>query len=226
MCIWIFFIIFMQTEHKGILIMIIDITRPLTNNIFIYDGDPCFKSEKVFSISNGDICNVSSLKMGTHTGTHIDAPKHFFNDGADILSLPLDFFCGRTRVFNIQNTHSISANELKNKNIEENDIILFRTSNISFDGINPIDNYSALTQDAAEYLITKKIKLVGIDYLSIESATSNTFYVHKTFLKNNIPILENINLKNVSEGIYKLYCFPLAISGGDASPVRAVLETI
>lgn len=206
--------------------MIIDITRPLTNDIYVYDGDPFFKCEKVFSIKEGDICNVSSIEMGTHTGTHIDAPKHFFDDGADIFSLPLECFCGNAKVFNIKNVQSISKIELLNKNIEKNDIILFKTLNITFDGINPINNYSALTNDAAEYLINKKIKLVGIDYLSIESETSNIYSVHKTFLKNNVPILENIDLKNVEEGIYKLYCFPLAIPNGDASPVRAVLETI
>lgn len=206
--------------------MLIDITRPLTKNIYVYNGDPCFKTDNVCSIENGDICNVSSINMGTHTGTHIDAPKHFFINGKDIFSTPLDCFCGKAKVFNFQNIQNISSNELIDKNIEKNDIVLFRTSNIRFDGINPINNYCALTDDAAEYLLRKKIKLVGIDYLSIEPATSNDFYVHKTLLKNNIPILENINLKNVAEGIYTLYCFPLAILGGDASPVRAVLQTI
>ncbi|MEA4973707.1 Kynurenine formamidase [bioreactor metagenome] len=206
--------------------MMIDITRPLTESIYVYDGDPCFKTEKVLSIQRGDICNVAFLQMGTHTGTHIDAPKHFFNDSMDILSLPLDCFCGKAKVFDIQTTHDISEAELYNKNIEENDIILFRTSNIRFDGINSLVDYSALTPDAATYLLKKKIKLVGIDYLSIESSTSNTYYIHKILLRNNIPILENIDLKDVAEGIYKLYCFPLAIHDGDASPVRAVLETI
>lgn len=206
--------------------MLIDITRPLTNKIYVYPGDPCFESENTLSIQNGDLCNVASLKMGSHTGTHIDAPKHFFDNKTDILSLPLDCFCGKAKVFDIQTTQNITEVELRNKNIDENDIVLFRTSNIGFDGINPIDNCSVLTPDAAEYLVEKKIKLVGIDYLSIESETSTTFLVHKMFLENNIPILENINLKIVQEGQYKLYCFPLAIPGGDASPVRAVLETI
>jgi len=206
--------------------MLIDITRPLTEKIYIFTGDPNFSTNSVCSIDNGDICNVSSLNMGTHTGTHVDAPRHFFNNGIDIYSMSLDCFCGKAKVFNIQDKTNISSNNLYNKNIEENDIVLFRTSNINFDGINPINNYSGLTNDAAELLLTKKIKLVGIDYLSIESSTSNNFDVHKTFLKNNIPILENINLKHVNEGVYTLYCFPLAILEGDASPVRAVLQTI
>lgn len=206
--------------------MLIDITRPLCKNTYIYPGDPCFKSEPVFSIPKGDICNVSSVQLGTHTGTHIDAPKHFFDNGADIISIPLEIFCGKAKVLDIQTENRISLKNIINKNIKENDIILFKTSNTRFDGISPIDNCAALMPDAADYLVCKKIKLVGIDYLSIEPETSNTFYIHKMFLKNNIPILENIDLKNVQEGVYKLYCFPLAIKGGDASPVRAVLETI
>ena len=205
--------------------MLIDITRTLFENTYVYPGDPCFHSELIFSISKKDICNVSSLQMGTHTGTHIDAPKHFFDGGADILSVPLDVFCGKAKVLDIQDQNDISSKNLITKNIEENDIILFKTSNTRFDGRSPINPYTGLASDAADYLVSKKIKLVGIDYLSIESETSSTFYVHKTFLGNNIPILENIDLKNAAEGIYKLYCFPLAIKGADAAPVRAVLET-
>lgn len=205
--------------------MFIDISRQLDENIYVYEGDPVFRTSSVCSIADGDDCNVTAISFGSHTGTHIDAPKHFFKDGKSITDFPIDAFCGKTKVIEIKD-NIINASVLKSLEISENDIILFKTENSVFDGITPLKKSVYISTDTAEYLVGKKIKLVGIDYISADSTTSHDYPVHNIFLGNNIPILENIKLSDVKPGIYKLYCFPLFIKNCDASPVRAVLETI
>lgn len=205
--------------------MLIDITRKLTSESYVYPGDPVFRTHEICTTDAGDICTVSEICLGTHSGTHIDAPSHFITKGRPISSYSLNDLCGRAKVFEVCK-YEIGADDIACIEIEKGDIVLFKTLNKAFDGISPLKKHSYLSEEAALYLAGKKIKLAGIDYITVDNEASNNYPTHKILLGAGIPILENIDLSSVSPGIYNLYCFPLFTEAIDAAPVRAALEII
>lgn len=169
--------------------------------MLVYPGDSKVCIEEVVQISKGDNCNVSSLSFGSHTGTHIDVPKHFIDNGKTLEEVTPDRFMGKAKVLDMRNKVSIKKEDLITKNIEKGDYILFKTDNSKWlkDGEFNKD-YISLTEEGAKYLAEKEISLVGIDYLSIESYYAKEFNVHLTLLGNDIIILEGIDLKDIREG--------------------------
>ncbi|MCI1959943.1 MAG: cyclase family protein [Clostridia bacterium] len=190
--------------------MLIDISKNIDKNVAVYPGDPAYKIEKVCTLQNEGY-EVSKITLGSHFSTHIDSPRHFYADGKDIASEPLDVFCGMAKVINVT---EINSDFVKNIMSDKFEILLFKTKNKNF----------GLSCNAAKVISASHIKMCGTENDDIESCLNKDFPVHRILLAKNILILENIDLKNVPEGIYKLYCFPLKITGCDASPVRAVLE--
>ncbi len=206
--------------------MLIDITRKLEKDIYVYPGDPVFSAEKICRTENGDICTVTALSLGTHTGTHIDSPAHFLRGGRTIDTYSLDDLCGRAIVIGCDG-YEITPEMIGDiDRIDEGMIVLFKTPWSAFDGKTPLERDSFLTGEAASLLVSKKVKLVGIDSLSPDREDGEEFPVHITLLKAGIPILENIDLSKVSPGIYNLYCFPIKITGAEAAPARAAIELI
>lgn len=207
----------------------IDISYPYIANMAIYPNNPDYEKRKYRSIDEGDSCNISLITMGTHTGTHIDVPSHVYSNGKTIDQFSLDTFVGLARVFAFDGKESIGKSDFNNKTVNKNDIILLRTDNSRKCTVGEVlDRYVTLTYEAAELLAEKEIKMIGIDYLTIERPRNTRITgksIHKIFLDKEIPILEGVNLSSVKEGIYHIYCFPLNIYGADGSPVRAVLET-
>ncbi len=201
----------------------LDISFPLTNHTFVYEGDPPLLTEKVSDAKKGDAFTVSRITFGSHAGTHVDFPSHFIPCGKSAADFTIEQLCGRARVFEIKNTSAITSAILKTLPIEKQDIVLFKTINAAFDGVHPLKDTAFLTEDGAEYLSHREIKMVGIDYFDIESEEDGEYTVHKILLSHDIPILETIDLRKVQEGIYTLYCLPLPIMGLDACPVRPVL---
>lgn len=203
---------------------IYDITMTINAGMIVYPGDSKVCIEEVVQISKGDNCNVSSLSFGSHTGTHVDVPKHFIDEGKTLEEVTPDRFMGKAKVLDMQNKVSIKRKDLINKNIEKGDFILFKTDNskhLKSDEFNK--DFIYLTEDGAKYLAEKEIGLVGIDYLSIEDYYATESNVHLTLLGNDIIILEGINLTDVKEGEYQLIALPLKIKEGNGSPVRAIL---
>ena len=165
--------------------------------------------------------NESKLDIYVHTGSHVDAPYHILNNGKTIEKISLDKFMGKAVVLDFTKVKdSITGNDLKNKKIQKNDIILLKTKNKAERMFNP--NFTYLEKTGAEYLASKKIKAVGIDNLGIERSQPN-HETHKILLKNNILIFEGLDLSKVKQGRYFFHGLPLKIRKGDASPVRAVL---
>jgi arylformamidase len=164
------------------------------------------------------------LCLSSHTGTHVDAPSHFLQHGADINHVPLTSLIGVCRVLDC--THikdSITEHDLEQYDLQKDMIVLFKTKNSSFDAhadFNPAFIY--LTQDGARYLVEKKVKAVGIDYLGIERGQSN-HGTHTALLHAQIPIIEGLRLEHVLPKDYFLYCLPLALAHGDGAPARAIL---
>jgi len=191
---------------------------------------PFWPKDKPFSLNQtqrGHVC-ISEIIMGLHTGTHLDAPYHFLPDGNKLDDIPLDRFMGQVRVCAISDPISIKATELLTKNLSDLDKILFKTENSNRWKSGKFDQeFIGLALDGAEYLVKNGIKLVGIDYLSIEAFGSDGG-VHRTLMGNDILILEGLDLSSVPDGDYYLICYPLKLAKVEGSPTRAVLlsETI
>lgn len=186
----------------------------------MWPGDPYLTLEEN---RNGSV-SVTRLSMGLHSGTHLDFPYHFFPDGKRLDAYPLDRFIGRVRVVLMESISTITIADVKNKKNEHVDKVIFKTTNSALwqqNVFNP--EFIGLEPDAAQYLVDCGIKLVGIDYLSIQPFSSVDNSVHTILLGNDVLILEGLNLTDIEEGEYQLFCCPLPIQGVEASPVRALL---
>ncbi len=202
---------------------IYDISRNIAEDTTVWPGDPATLIKKIYSFENGDGVNAGAIKMGMHTGTHVDAPLHYIKNGKSVDELDLSYFVGCAKVFDTY-LELISLEYVRGLDIEKGDIILFKTSNSKIsDNEQFREDYVALSFEAAEFLAEKKVKTIGIDYLSIESYSDKNGAVHKLLLEKEIALIESLNLKDVKEGRYFLSCLPLKIRGAEASPVRAVL---
>lgn len=202
-----------------------DISVTLKQDMLIFPGDKKFKREKVASIREGNVCNMSKLEMGAHNGTHVDAPFHFVEGGKSIDQVPLNKFYGPVQVVDLSaGPEAIGESDLADHVKEGIQKVLFRTRASDFVQKKPFRReFPHLTKEAADYLVESGVDLVGIDYLTIERLSRDNHPVHKHLLKNGVIILEGLNLKEVEAGDYILACFPLKIKGGDGSPCRAVL---
>ena len=168
-----------------------------------------------------DLANETRIDIYSHTGSHVDAPYHFLQDGKTIEKISLDKFMGKCLVLDFTKIgHAITRNHLKNKKIQKNEIVLLKTKDKPEKKFN--FNFTYLEKSGAEYLASKKIKAVGLDSLSVERNQPG-YDTHKALLKRDIPIFEGLDLSKVKQGNYLFYGFPLKIRKGDASPVRAVL---
>ncbi len=203
--------------------MLYDIAFPLSARTMIYDGDPPFCREVLLDTAKGDLCTLSLCHFGSHLGTHIDFPRHFFSSGSDAATFPLERLCGSAKVFCLHGISRIQRADLERLDIQLGDRVLLRTDNDGFDGVHPLPHPVYLDTDGAAYLVERQVALVGIDYESPEE-DNGSFPVHRMLLGAGIPILEHLRLSHVPEGTYRLYCLPLALEGGDASWVRPILE--
>ena len=204
----------------------IDISFPYFEEMAIYPNNPHYCCSKVSDLRNGDSCNMSRIEMGTHTGTHLDAPSHFIQDGMTIDQLSLERINGKAKVLHIRE-NVITKECLEKYGIEKDDIIIFRTGNSNvFEGINVLGTYVTLDYEGAQYLADKRVGMIGIDYMTIERPREQREQgksVHHILLDAGIPILETLDLRNVEEGEYMLCCLPLKLEGADGSPVRAII---
>lgn len=206
---------------------IIDISIPLSGKTPVWEGDKGISVHRVAIIENGCDFNVSRIELGVHTGTHIDAPFHVFENGKTVDEIPLDTLIGNVQVIEIPNGISvIDKNCLMKMSFQDGiDRILFKTSNSLYWETDPFSfhkEYVALNSEGAKYLVDIGLKLIGVDYFSV-SSFDDLKQPHMTLLNRGIVLLENIDLRQVVPGIYKLICLPMKITGTDGAPVRAVL---
>ncbi|UYF42480.1 cyclase family protein [Aliarcobacter cryaerophilus] len=206
--------------------MIKDISLSVSPEMIVWPNDPLVKIEQKISIKDGAPCNVSNLEMGVHTGTHIDAPFHFIDDGKKIEELNLDTLIGLCYVVAIESENYIKKEHLSKIDFNKYKRILFKTKNSLFYAEAKFnEKFISLSLEATNFLIENKVELIGIDYLSVEGFNSDGT-VHREILKNNLVILEGINLIEIEEGEYELICLPLKLVGTDGSPARAILRNI
>ena len=209
---------------------IYDVTVPLSNDVPVYEGDPKVEITTANSIEKGDAANVSKLCFGAHTATHVDAPNHFIEGARKVNELDLNKLVGKCRVVEIDK--SAMAIEAKHvADLENAERILFKTRNSDFwnDTTNGFrQDFTYIEPEAAKILVEKGIKLVGIDYLSVEKFGSEDFATHITLLEKEVVIIEGLDLREVPAGDYELFCLPLKIASGtgDGAPARTVLRTL
>lgn len=204
---------------------VFDISVPVFTGMVSYPGDPGAAIEPVSRIAQGDTANLSLLRLGSHTGTHVDAPHHFENGRATIDRVPLEVLMGPARVVDLSGVDAlISRQDLEEAGAAGAPRLLIKTSNSRL-WANPefATGYVSLEDDAADWLVDEGIKLVGADYLSIERFKSDEHYIHHRLLGAGVIIVEGLDLIEVEAGDYELACLPLKILDGDGSPARAVL---
>jgi arylformamidase len=204
---------------------LLDVSVALAPGLPTYPGNPPFELHALKRIADGGSSNVSRLVLGTHTGTHVDAPKHFIDDAAGVDGLQLDLLIGRTRVVEVDKRGGITAGELVAAGLREDIRVLFKTPNSALWNSSTFhEDYTHLTEGAARYLVDQGVKLVGIDYLSVEQFKKAGAPAHRALLSSGVIIIEGLNLSEAEPGMYEMYCLPLRVAGGDGAPARVLLK--
>ena len=203
----------------------LDVSVPLAPGIPTYPGNPEFELQPIKRIAQGDSSNVSRMILGTHSGTHVDAPLHFFQDAAGADTLSLDLLIGRARVIDMPRRGGITAEDLAAAGLREDLRVLFKTPNSAlWNGGGFKQDYTYLTEGAARYLVEQGVKVVGVDYLSVEEFKKPGAPAHRALLSQGVVIIEGLNLSDAEPGMYELYCLPLRVAGADGAPARVVLK--
>lgn len=190
-----------------------------------------YKDSKVVQFTHNkrfedDKVRESTITLNSHTGTHIDAPSHFLQNGTTLEHIPLEHLVGPCRVLDLTHVKgSISDRELEKHDIQAGQRLLLKTTNSVLEPTSLFDyNFVYLDASGAQFLASKKVLTVGIDYLGIERNQPD-HETHATLFEHNIVIIEGLRLKDVQPGCYELYCLPLAVHGLEAAPARAVLQS-
>lgn len=205
---------------------IYDISLPVSKRLLTWPGDRRPRIQQTESVARGGVA-TSHIALGSHTGTHVDAPKHFLLHGKSLDRIALEKLVGQCRVLSIPRTvKEIQPQHLQRFRIRRGERILLKTANTaqrllfrkSFPG-----SYVALSPEAAVFLAKRGIALVGADFLGIEARGAKGHPVHRTLLKHRVVIVEGLNLRGIRAGTYGLAVLPLAVVGTDGAPARAIL---
>lgn len=202
-----------------------DISWPLVPETTEYKNKKTIQFQDVATMDKDGV-RSSLITLGSHTGTHVDAPSHFLKDGKTIDQISLDRLMGPAKVIDmVRIIDVITAEDLKRHEIHEQDIILLRTMNSAYEETDEFNKeFVYLDQSAAAYLAERKIKAIGIDYLGIERGNPE-HSTHTTLMHADIMIIEGLRLSHVQAGDYFMVCLPLAVVGLDAAPARVILMT-
>ena len=204
-----------------------DVSMPVRNGGLVYPGNPPIAISLMQSIEKGDTANVSHLDFGSHTATHVDAPLHFITGGAGVDALPLDVLIGRARLIAVpDDCMAVGEAELRKHDLTGVSRVLIRSRNSAWLASGDTtfhQDFTHVAPDGAAYLVSIGVRLVGVDYLSVEQFHSAEHRTHRTLLDNGIVIVEGLVLSAPPPGDYDLYCLPLLLAGLDGAPARAVL---
>ena len=203
-----------------------DISVPIYTGMAHWPDNPSVQVEHLFHVRRGDISTVSTLSMGSHTGTHMDGPFHFLLEGKGLDEMPLDAAIGRARVIEIHDPESIKLDELRPHNVQQGERLLFKTLNSTrcWKTDTFVEDFVYLSQEAARYLASVGVQTVGIDYLSIGGFAKDGLETHLALLGAGIWIIEGLDLSQIEPGTYELICLPLRIADSDGAPARAILR--
>jgi arylformamidase len=204
----------------------LDISVPLHSGMVHWPDNPPVEIEQMLAIERGDVCTVSKMSLGLHTGTHVDSPRHFVPGGMGVHLAPFRALIGPARVLEIANPHSVTVEDLQPHDIQRGERILLKTRNSSrcWQTDEFVEDFVFVSQAAARYLAQREVQTVGVDYLSVGGYTEDGPETHHALLTAGIWIIEGLNLSQVEPGTYELICLPLKITDADGAPARAVLR--
>lgn len=206
--------------------MLYDITRTIGKDTLTYPGDSPPKLEWTDLILHGASFNASRLELGSHVGTHLDAPYHFDEEGATLDEIPVRRLCTVGTVLDVPDPAVLAPKALRAVKLNPGEALLFKTRNGQLPRGSFSFSFVFLSAVIAELIVEMRLGLVGTDYLSVDNANRDDHPVHRILLSAGIPILEDTDLRRVPAGRYMLWCLPLKIHGAEAAPCRAVLQTL
>lgn len=205
---------------------IYDVTLPISESSVVWPGDGGVQFKQMSSVEQGDNSTVTRLTLSAHTGTHVDAPKHFIAGAGSVDKLSLDTLIGPAWVADAGIANALTAGVIRALDIPPGtERVLFKTTNSELWAYGEktfFKSYVAISEDGAQWLLDAGVKLVGIDYLSV-APFGNTGPVHRQLLEASVILLEGLNLTGIRQGEYQLVCLPLKIAGCDGAPARVVL---
>ena len=211
-----------------------DLTHHLRNGMPVYPGDPSPSFEK-YSTLRKDGVNLTKIRMGSHTGTHLDAPRHFIQEGISIDRIPPNKLIGEAYVADLSEKpigSGVTSEDLRRRleeKIVKDDIVVVYTGCSERWGEESVNrDYTYLKGDAADYLVSKRVRAVGIDFLSVEKFKAPEPVVHKTLLGNGIFIIESLTsaLRQFVGKRILIICMPIKLQDGDGAPSRVVAVPI
>jgi arylformamidase len=207
---------------------LIDVSLTISGDMLVWPGDQPVEIAPRLRLALGDPANVSEIRMGTHTGTHVDPPNHFVEGSHGIDRVPLDALFGPALVADARHLdRPIEAAALEALAIPEGaERVLLRTANSELWRRLPVsfpEVYACLTPDAATWVVDRGIRLIGVDFLSVEEKGAPGHPVHHILLGGGVVIVEGLDLGEVEPGPYMLACLPLKLLDGDGGPARAML---
>jgi arylformamidase len=204
----------------------IDISVPVKTGMAHWPGDIDVSVERVSNMAEGAECNLSRLHMSAHTGTHMDAPLHFVDGARSIDQMPIDATVGPARVLEISAQRSIGRVDLEPHGIQPGERILLKTSNSArcWETDSFVENFVYIDQEGARYLVERRVRAVGIDYLSVAGFINDTVETHVILLQAGIWLIEGLDLRQIQPGSYELICLPLKLLGAEGAPARAALR--
>lgn len=205
----------------------IDVSMPLLNGMTVWPGDPPPAFRQTAWMEEGDPCNVTRMDISVHTGTHMDAPRHFLRHGAPMETLPLDAVLGPARVIETHHPVAIQPGELP-ADLERGGRILFKTPNSARGLLDApfAEDFVFISREAARVLADAGVQTVGVDYLSVGGFRQDLVETHEILLEAGIWIIEGLDLRRIAPGAYELACLPLKIIGSDGAPARAALRPL
>lgn len=208
----------------------IDISYGLSNDMIHWPTSPIYPHiDLAYHPSKGNIVTMMQININVHNGTHVDAPRHFIEDGTSIDHMPLDTIMGPARIIEIKDSESIKPEELDAYNIQPGERILFKTRNSSlYKSGKFVEDYVYISNEGADFLRDKKVSVVGLDYLAVGTIKDmdSLIAVHKTLLGSGIWIIEAIDLSAVEAGNYEIICLPILLKDGDAGLARAIVRPL
>lgn len=203
-----------------------DVSVPLRDGMAHWPGDPECRIQRVNRMEDGAACNLTHITMSAHTGTHMDAPRHFIADGVTMEQMPFEAVIGRCRVFEFDCEDQITAEDLKKIKFSPSQRVLFKTRNSTRSwAMTEFDkDFISIRADAAQYLVDQRVMTVGVDYLSIGGYEKDVVETHQIMLGAGMWVIEGLNLAEIAPGFYDMISLPIKLEGADGAPCRVVLR--
>ncbi|HEX2548645.1 MAG TPA: cyclase family protein [Gammaproteobacteria bacterium] len=203
-----------------------DLSVNITEELVTFPGDPIYYAQDVCSLDKGALFHLSKIQLGNHTGTHIDFPAHVIKGGKTSDDYPIESLIGSGLIVEVPDKEiSITKDFIAKQDILFNDFVFFKTSNSNISKIDEFtSDYVFIESDAAEELVKKGVKIVGIDYISVDKYESENLPVHKSLLSKDVLIVEGLELKKIPVGRYKIYILPIKINKMDGLPARVIAQ--